>query len=96
MAWFVKYYRHEECKAEWTDEWSCACNDSCPVCGDEIEPYDWDDLSVVVSSGENGGWIVCVSPPNAEHAPDYTESHFEQKWEAEDFARRETGRLERA
>jgi hypothetical protein len=35
---FTNKYRH--CKIEWDDEWSCACNDECPQCGAEIEPYD--------------------------------------------------------
>jgi uncharacterized protein with PIN domain len=35
---FVNHYRH--CGQEWSDEWSCACNDRCPVCNAEIEPYE--------------------------------------------------------
>jgi len=23
----------------WEDEWDCACNDRCPSCNKEIEPY---------------------------------------------------------
>lgn len=34
---FINYYRH--CEVEWHDKWSCRCNDRCPVCGGEIEPY---------------------------------------------------------
>lgn len=34
---FINYYRH--CDTEWQDRWSCQCNDRCPVCGGEIEPY---------------------------------------------------------
>lgn len=31
-AWFLNHY---ECDwgAEWTDEWSCTCDDDCPECG---------------------------------------------------------------
>lgn len=36
------FYRH--CGVEWDDTWSCGCNDDCPVCGKEIEPYDSEDL----------------------------------------------------
>ena len=25
---------------KWTDEWDCTCNDRCPKCSVEIEPYD--------------------------------------------------------
>lgn len=33
------YYRCPNDDAEWIDEWSCACNDRCPACRAEIEPY---------------------------------------------------------
>ena len=49
MAWFRNYYRHEACDVEWTDEWSCACNDRCPECDAEIEPYNLDDLDECLS-----------------------------------------------
>ena len=95
MAWFLKYYRHDECDVDWTDEWSCACNDRCPVCDAEIEPYDWDDLSVTVGKGDGDRWIVAVSPPDAEDAPKYVETAFGHKQEAEAFANREMERLGR-
>ena len=80
MAWFLKYYRHAECQTSWTDEWSCACNDECPKCGAEIEPYDWEDLSVMVDKHPSGtGWVVIVSPPTAEESPDYEETYFDQR-----------------
>lgn len=41
-ARFLNYYRH--CDTEWTDAWSCMCNDKCPVCGAEIEPFESEDL----------------------------------------------------
>ncbi len=28
---------------EWSDTWCCACNDRCPVCDAEIEPYDYEE-----------------------------------------------------
>jgi hypothetical protein len=97
MAWFLKYYRHEECGAVWTGAWSCACNDRCPVCDVEIEPYKWTDISVVVAGDENSKrWRVSVSPLTAEHSPDYAISYFNQRQEADNFARREKKRLRRA
>jgi hypothetical protein len=96
LTWFLKYYSHDECNTHWTDEWSCACNDSCPECGSEIEPYRWDDLSVVLSHGTDGsGWTVAVSAIEAEDDPEYTESYFETRQDAEDFAREESERLNR-
>jgi hypothetical protein len=96
MAWFLKYYRHIKCGTKWTDEWSCACNDKCRRCGAEIEPYDWDDLSVIVDQTDDGtGWAVLVSPPEAEHTPNYAVTLFERREEAEAFANREAERLGR-
>lgn len=36
---FENHYRCDECDIEWQDTWSCACNDKCPQCNHEIEPY---------------------------------------------------------
>ena len=44
---WVNYYKcyHEDSYEEgepaafWTDNWSATCNDRCPVCNHEIEPY---------------------------------------------------------
>ena len=35
-AWTNHYYHHGQ---QWDSEWSCQCNDECPVCHHEIEPY---------------------------------------------------------
>jgi len=35
----LNLYRHEECGTHWADLWSCGCNDECPKCRGEIEPY---------------------------------------------------------
>lgn len=96
MAWFLKYYRHDECRIAWSDEWSCACDDKCPKCRAEIEPYDWDDLSVIVDpTADKTGWMVRVSSPGAEHTPDYATTFFEREEEAKAFAGRESERLGR-
>ncbi len=96
MPWFRKYYRHNECDANWTDTWSCACNDKCPACGAEIEPFDCDDLTVVVDRNVSGrGWVVSVSPPDAEQTPRYVRHYFEENIGASEFAARETRRLGR-
>ena len=41
-AIYANYYRH--CDQIWIDTWSCKCNDRCPVCNREIEPYFSKDL----------------------------------------------------
>ena len=38
------YYECSECGTKWTDEGDCMCNDRCPKCSSEIEPYDSVDL----------------------------------------------------
>lgn len=35
-------YRTQHEPLEWEDEWDCACNDKCPTCNAEIEPYQSD------------------------------------------------------
>lgn len=37
MAMFTNYYLH--CGQHWRDRWSAMCNDRCPQCNHEIEPY---------------------------------------------------------
>ena len=34
MAWFLNYYNCARCDTDWTDEWSCTCDDECPHCGE--------------------------------------------------------------
>lgn len=46
MSSFTNYYLCESCDLEWNDTWSCACNDKCPLCNKEIEPYDSNDGSM--------------------------------------------------
>lgn len=42
VMWRNKY-RH--CGQEWEDVWDSACNDRCPVCNAEIEPYHSEEVS---------------------------------------------------
>jgi hypothetical protein len=51
-------------------------------------------IEATESGLELAGWIVMVSPNSAEHAPDYAETPFETREEANDFAEREKARLE--
>ena len=39
MGWYSNHYRCPHCRQEWQDEGDCACNDKCPACNKEIEPY---------------------------------------------------------
>jgi hypothetical protein len=71
MTWILKYYRCSECGTRWTDEWSCACNDRCPKCDTETEPFDDEDLSYVIVPRSDGTFAVMFSPDGAEASPDY-------------------------
>ena len=37
MTTYLNHYNH--CNQEWEEVWDCQCNDKCPVCNKEIEPY---------------------------------------------------------
>ncbi|QPK64031.1 hypothetical protein IVG45_03365 [Methylomonas sp. LL1] len=37
---YLNQYRCPYCQTEWEDVWDCACNDRCPDCNKEIEPYE--------------------------------------------------------
>ena len=43
VRWYKKHYVCPRCATEWTDEWSCLCNDRCPTCDLEITPISWED-----------------------------------------------------
>ena len=71
MAWFRNYYRCEECRYEWDDEWSAMCDDDCAQCGARhMSPYDSDDLTEIIEERE-GQFLVYRSPASAEHYPNY-------------------------
>ena len=36
---YLNQYRCPYCQTEWEDGWDCGCNDRCPDCNKEIEPY---------------------------------------------------------
>jgi transcription initiation factor IIE alpha subunit len=46
MPLFINRYKCPNDGAKWTDTWDCACNDRCPVCNAEIEPYDSDEIPI--------------------------------------------------
>ncbi|NJA07803.1 hypothetical protein HC024_19005 [Methylococcaceae bacterium WWC4] len=37
---YLNRYRCPCCQTEWEDVWDCGCNDRCPDCNKEIEPYE--------------------------------------------------------
>ncbi len=44
MTKFLNYYFCKQCDTAWTDEWDCQCDDECPSCGTDHEPYKSEDL----------------------------------------------------
>jgi hypothetical protein len=39
-AWYENRYKCPQCKVEWRNNWTCKCNDRCPVCNKEITPLE--------------------------------------------------------
>jgi hypothetical protein len=84
--WLLNKYHCERCGRSWTDEWSCACDDDCPRCGERhVSPFDSDDLSAMVVKTE-AGFAVLRSPDTAEDDPGYAAvAVFATRSEAEAF-----------
>ena len=49
-AMYRIYYHCSECGEEWTDEWSCTCNDRCPKCNAETPPYSSEEIDAVINA----------------------------------------------
>lgn len=65
---FRNYYIH--CKTQWDLDWSCQCDDMCPVCKKDIMPWAIEDLNAPVENLKvdvptdwvpEGGWPDGVS-----------------------------------
>lgn len=86
MAWFANHYQCARCANEWTDEWSCTCDDDCPACGARhMSPLDSDDLTEVVEA-DGRAFVVLRSSDTAEHSADYRElARFATRAQAEAF-----------
>lgn len=49
----VRFRNFCECPRDgtcWHGDWACTCNDRCPTCRSEIEPYKSEDI-------ETPGWL---------------------------------------
>lgn len=53
------------CGTEWDDEWDCACNDHCPGCDAEIEPFISDDGSLAPNAIEEARVALIASRAGA-------------------------------
>ena len=73
MAWFLNHYECSECDYRWQDEWSCMCDDLCPICGaKDNSPVDSNNLTEIVETTEQA-FVLLRSSDRAEHHPDYYE-----------------------
>jgi hypothetical protein len=73
VGWFRNYYTCDRCHFEWSDEWSCMCDDKCPACGArDMAPVESDDLTKIIEWRAHT-FVVLRSPCSAEHSPDYDE-----------------------
>jgi len=43
MEHYINHYNH--CDTEWEDDADSMCNDRCPVCDKEIEPYSSEEIT---------------------------------------------------
>jgi hypothetical protein len=86
MAWFLNFYRCDDCNRIWIDEWSCTCDDQCPHCGfRDMTPFKSEDVTELVVQ-ERNHFVVLRSPETAEHDPDYQElGRFPTRERAEEF-----------
>jgi hypothetical protein len=80
--WFEKYYHCPICDTEWTDEWSCLCNDKCPNCNAEIEPFDSVDLSRPLTKEDYLGAARLIFGSSDASASDVTDDEARQYAEA--------------
>ncbi|MEJ0078114.1 MAG: hypothetical protein WDO17_22265 [Alphaproteobacteria bacterium] len=83
MAWFLNYYTCARCSRDWTDEWSCMCDDDCPHCGARhMTPVKSDDLTNIIARSDEG-YVVLQSPETAERSAGYCrKAHFTSLREA--------------
>ena len=53
---FLNFYKCPDDGTEWTMIWTCMCDDRCPKCNAEIEPYmseDWPLNSLRPATGND-------------------------------------------
>lgn len=43
---YIAYYYCVDCDDSWSGEWCCACNDKCAGCHREIEPEEFEEVTV--------------------------------------------------
>ncbi len=71
MAWYRNHYHCGDCGTDWDDEWSCCCDDECPVCGSgDWSPVSSEDLTEIIDAADKQ-FLVLRSPETADDRPRY-------------------------
>jgi hypothetical protein len=52
ISWYLNCYKCPRCASMWEDEWSCMCDDRCPVCNMDSSPVFSEDLSTPLTMEE--------------------------------------------
>ena len=74
MAWYIVGYCCPDCGSAWEDEWSCACDDSCPGCGcRDISPARVQDVGRLAEWRRDGSLVILLSRHIAGESPEYVE-----------------------
>lgn len=47
MTMFLNHYRCDPCDVDWSDEWSCQCDDECLKCGRDYTPVESEEIEAV-------------------------------------------------
>lgn len=63
---YLNQYRCPYCQTEWEDVWDCGCNDRCPDCNKEIEPYE----SALIAGDSAETELPCDGPSLANAMPE--------------------------
>ena len=51
---YTNFYCH--CGTQWSDKWTAMCNDECPECSKEIEPYASEDEEEEITLHVDAEW----------------------------------------
>lgn len=79
MARFINHYECSPCDLSWTYVHSSTCNDKCPNCNIEMQPYQSDDFFDFYIRDHNIEIYI-----NSDNTGGYIKSNFDEKRDKED------------
>lgn len=74
---YLNQYRCPYCQTEWEDSWDCGCNDRCPDCNKQIEPYE---ITLIESESAETEFLV-DEPASANITPEGMNRRFVVSYE---------------